>query len=456
MDNNNSFTLKNFSYQFFILVFIFLGFPHVLWGQAGNAQYIPILVNETKTVSSGVGSLMTGLEDYLALLNIRDGGINKIPLVFQKCPTQLQNEQAVQCFEKMKGRGAKGAPVFLPLTKSMNIALSEAALIEKIPLVTIGMGRSLARDGTVFPFEFPLITTDYSQITAQIKFIGIQEGSLGRLSGKTILNLHGRDAQAPEAVNLLDAMAKKYQFKIVHIGVKNPGNNQTKVWERIANSRIDWVLNRTEGLMCVVALKEANRINFPRNRMIGSWNCASEEDVTVVGGAAKGYITSNFHGVGIRFPVIQQIVVYMYQKGKPKFLQNTAHIGTVNYNRGVILGILVTQAIGIAQEKVGYGPVGGEEMAWALERLNLTKEKIKSLGAEGLISPIQTSFKNHEGRGEILMQQWDGYQWKRISGWISPLSEIVQKEMEKYLKEYTRISRIIPRTKPWPDPQKLY
>jgi branched-chain amino acid transport system substrate-binding protein len=94
--------------------------------------------------------------------------------------------------------------------------------------------------------------------------------------------------------------------------------------------KADWVINRNWGVSCTVPLKEAARLGFPSDRILGVWWCGSKEDVLPAGDAAKGYITANWHGVGKDFPLIQEIIdkVYGTMKGHIAFTR----VGSVYWN----------------------------------------------------------------------------------------------------------------------------
>jgi branched-chain amino acid transport system substrate-binding protein len=119
--------------------------------------------------------------------------------------------------------------------------------------------------------------------------------------------------------------------------------------------------------------------------------------------------------------------------------------GSVYYNRGVIHGIVTAEAIRLAHQKFGVAPIGGEQMQWALEHLNITPERIKEMGAEGLMFPLKTSCKDHEGGGAVRIQQWDGEKWVSVSDWIQPYSDLVRAEVEKSAAQYAKEKGITPR-----------
>ncbi len=88
------------------------------------------------------------------MINERDGGINGVKLVAEECETGYATDKGVECYERLKGKGPTGAAYFSPLSTGITFALTEKAPGDKIPLLTMGYGRSESRNGAVFPWNF--------------------------------------------------------------------------------------------------------------------------------------------------------------------------------------------------------------------------------------------------------------------------------------------------------------
>jgi branched-chain amino acid transport system substrate-binding protein len=102
--------------------------------------------------------------------------------------------------------------------------------------------------------------------------------------------------------------------------------------------------------------------------------------------------------------------------------------------------MLGVEAIRTAQKKFGNKPLTGEQIRWGFENLNLTAERIKELGFEGMLQPIKFSCADHEGDARVArVHQWDGKAWKVISDWYkaddSVLAPMVKETAQKYAKE---------------------
>jgi len=144
--------------------------------------------------------------------------------------------------------------------------------------------------------------------------------------------------------------------------------------------------------------------------------------------------------------VIQDIIKLVYAKGGGHGDVKAA--GDVLYNRGVINAIFDTEAIRTAQEHSGKKPLRGEEVQWGYEHLNITNERIKQLGAEGLMVPVQLSCGNHEGQGDVRIQQWDGAHWQFVSDWIRPNRTMLDEMYKDSALAYAKEKGITPRDCP--------
>lgn len=409
-------------------------------------QFIPFLTYRSGPFAAGGSGTASGGEDYLALLNLRDGGINGIKLVWEECDFGYNTDRGVECYERLKARGLKGAPVIQPWSTGVTYALIERSLKDKIPLVSIGYGRTDSTDGRVFPYVFPMITNYWNQSSAKLRYIAQLEGGEDKLEGMKIVNLHLKHPYGNETIPVWNKLAEKFGFEVTHIPVPWPGIDQKSLWLQIRQIQPKYVINRNWGVSCTVPLREAARIGFPREKIIGVWWCGSEEDVIPAGAAAKGYITAAFHAAGRDIPVIQEIFEVVY--GQMKGNISAARVGSVYYNRGVVTAIVVTEAIRLAHTKYGAGPIGGEEMQWALENLDITEARIKEIGAEGLMPPTKISCFDHEGGGSVRFQQWDGSKWNMITGWIPPYKELVREMIEASAAKYAKEKGITPRDCP--------
>ena len=416
-----------------VLVFSVISTAHA----QAKEQFFPMLVFRTGPYAAGGTGFFGGIEDYLELLNQRDGGIGGVKLTWEECETAYNPDRGVECYERLKNKGPTGATMMRSLSTGITYRLIERATADKIPVTSMGYGRTDASDGRFFPYIFPLVTNYWSQNTAKIKYIGMKEGGMEQLKGKKIANVHHDSSYGKETIRVLDKQAEMYGFQVKHYPVPHPGLDQKASWLDIARRfKPDWVILRGWGVMNPTALKEARRVGFPAKRIVGVWWSGAEEDVIPAGKAAVGYVAAGFHPSGRGFPVIQEILDKVYGVGKGNL--SPQRVGTIYHNRGVIAGILSAEALRLAQSKYGEKPLTGEQYRWGLENLSVSAERIKELGAEGLMSPIKLSCFDHEGGGAVKFQEWDGKQWKVVTDWIETDQSIVRPMIEASAANYAK------------------
>ncbi|MDQ5878036.1 MAG: branched-chain amino acid transport system substrate-binding protein [Pseudomonadota bacterium] len=409
-----------------------------------NEQFVGLPSYRVGPYAAGGSGIYGGWIDYMALVN-EQGGVNGVKLTWEECETEYNNARGVECYERMKKKGNSGNSVFQPLSTGITYAVLDKVAQDKIPMVTIGYGRTDASDGRVFPWVFPLLTNYWSQNTAKIKFIGAKEGGMDKLKGKKIANIYHDSAYGKETIALLDKQAAKYGFTVVHIPVSHPGNEQQSQWLKVRQEKPDWVILRGWGVMNPTAIKAAAKIGFPRDKIVGVWWSGAEEDTIPAGEAAKGFIAAGFNVGGTNYPVVKSIQDNVYKKNKGN-MEDKARIGSIYYNRGVVHGIITVEAIRTAQAKYGKGQVmNGEQMRWGFEHLNIDAKRLKELGAEGFMPDLKVSCLDHEGSGKVKFQQWDGKQWKVITDWIDADKELVRPMIEESAAKYAKEKNITPR-----------
>jgi branched-chain amino acid transport system substrate-binding protein len=409
--------------------------PNLAWAQ--NEQFIPGLVYRTGAYAPNGIPFADGVADYISLINARDGGINGVKIAFEECETGYATDRGVECYERLKGKGSTGAAYFSPLSTGITFALTEKAPGDKIPLITMGYGRSESRDGAVFTWNFPLLGTYWTAANVAVQHIAKELGGIDKLKGKKIALLYHDSPYGKEPIAALDVMAKKYGFEFLQIPVAAPGSEQKSQWLQIRQQRPDYVLLWGWGVMNSAAVTEAGNVNYPRDKMIGVWWSGAEPDVIPAGEKGAGYKALMLQHPAGKFAIHKDIEKFVSSQGKS--LSKPDDIGSVLYNRGLVNSMLGTEAIRTAMAKFGNKPMTGEQVRWGIEHLDLTADRIKQLGFEGMIGPIKVSCVDHEGARLSRVHQWDGKQWKIISDWYTAdddiLVPLVKTTAEKYAAE---------------------
>jgi branched-chain amino acid transport system substrate-binding protein len=198
--------------------------------------------------------------------------------------------------------------------------------------------------------------------------------------------------------------------------------------------------------MTRTALKEAAQVGVPREKIVGSLATCAEQEMAAAGEAATGFICAVLHGTGTHFPLIQEVLQYVYARGQGPGPEKD--VGTVFWMRGMLSGLLTAEAIRTAMRHFGHQPLTGAQVQWGLEHLTLTAASLKELGVEGLLPPLTLSCRNHEGGGGVKFQQWDGTQWTVLTDWIATDQTLVRPLVEASAAKYAQEKGITPQDCP--------
>ncbi len=408
---------------------------------AQNEQFFPMLVYRTGPYAPNGIPIANAARDYYALINARDGGINGVRVTTEECETKYNTKIGVECYEKMKNKGMTA--LINPYSTGITYQLIPKAPVDKIPILSMGYGRTAAADGRVFKWAFNFPTSYWSQASAFIRYVGKQEGGMKALKGKKIAHVYHNSAYGKEANPTLEVLSKKFGYDLKLLAVDHPGQEQKATWLQIRRYRPDWIFMSGWGVMNQVAIKEAAAINYPMDHFVGNWWSGTETDVVPAGDRAVGYKSATFHGPGANWKVHEDILKYVYNGDEARAKDN--NWGEVLYNRMLINAMFGVEAVRTAMGRYGNKAMTGEQVRWGLENLDLTAKRLKEVGMAGMTRPVKVSCADHETSGPVIFQQWDGQQWKMVSGWFKPIRDVVRPMIEKAAAAYAKENNITPR-----------
>ena len=404
-----------------------------------DEQFFPLLVYRTGPYAPNGVPFADGVSDYLTLLNERDGGINGVKITSEECETGYATDKGVECYERLKG---KGASYFSPLSTGITFALTEKAPGDKVSLLTLGYGRAESKDGSVFPWNFIAVGSYWTAADVAVQHIAHEMGGMDKIQGKKISLVYHDSPYGKEPIPALEALSKKHGFTFKAIPVTHPGVEQKSQWLAIRQDRPDYVLLWGWGVMNSTAIKEAAAVGYPREKMIGVWWSGAEPDVTPAGDQSKGYKALMLQHPAGKFKIHADLDKFLVSKGKSIAKDDYAQ---VLYNRGIINSMIGTEAIRVAMKKFGNKTMTGEQIRWGFENLNLTAERIAELGFEGMLQPMKFTCQDHQGADVARIQQWDGKEWKIISGYYKADLTLLDPMVKEAAAKYAAEKKITPR-----------
>jgi branched-chain amino acid transport system substrate-binding protein len=400
-----------------------------------KVQFFPSLTGRTGPVAPNATPFANGYADYMKLVNLR-GGINGVKTLVEECETAYATDRGVECYERLKGKHG-GATVFQPLSTGITFALTEKIPTDKIPMITSGYGRSDSADGGVFKWNFPLIGHYWVAGDTVLQHIAKKEGGWDKIKGKKIGVVYHDSPFGKELLPILQARAQMHGFELQLLPVPAPGVEQKAVWLQVRQSKPDFVVMQTWGVMTATAIKEAVATGYPREKMFGTWWSGAEPDLRDIGAAAKGYSAVMMqHGAEPEAAVVKEILAKVHDKGQgtgPK-----EEVGNVLYMRGVVGAMLATEGVRASQERFGKGKVMlGEQARWGYENLNLTQAKLDALGFKGVMRPVSTSCFDHMGSAWARVHTWDGAKFTWASDWLQADDQIIKPMVKQSAEKYS-------------------
>lgn len=399
-----------------------------------NEIFVPALVYRSGAYAPNGVPFANGFIDYLKLVNERDGGVGGVKISYEECETGYATDRGVECYERLKSK----KPVAInPLSTGITFALTDKAPGDKIPIFTTGYGRSESADGSVFMWNFPLMGTYWDAADILVQHVAKK----GSLKGKKIALVYHDSPYGKEPIPVLEEHARKHGFELMKLPVTHPGVEQKATWLQIRQQKPDYVFLWGWGVMNSTAIKEAISVGYPRLQMYGVWWSAAEPDVVPAEMAAKGYNGLALqHGSEKDAGVHKDLMKHVHDKGNGTGKKE--EVGNVLYNRGMISAMLVVEAIRTAQAKYGKKVMTGEQVRWGAENLNIDNARIKAIGFGGILQPIKTSCKDHEGARRARIQTWDGKQWSYTSDWYEADNKFLRPMVEAQAKKYASEKKI--------------
>ena len=179
--------------------------------------------------------------------------------------------------------------------------------------------------------------------------------------------------------------------------------------------------------------------------MFGVWWAGAEPDVKDVGDGAKGYSALNLQQSNGLTQVHQDILKHVHDKGQASGPRD--EVGTVLYNRGLLIQVLSVEAVRRAQERFGKGkPMTGEQVRWGFENLALDQKRLDALGVGALMKPLATSCADHQGSTWVRVHTWDGQKWAMSSEPYQADEQILKPMVKAAADRYVAEKKLARRT----------
>ena len=407
--------------------------------QDAKEQFFPLLAYRTGAYSPNGTPWANAKQDYIKMINARDGGINGVKITFEECETGYATDRGVECYERLKNKGPTGATLIDPQATGITFALTDKAPGDKIPLLTLGYGLAASQDGMAFKWNFPLLGSYWTAADILIQHIGKKEGGVDKLKGKKIALVYHDSPFGKEPIPLLEERAKMHGFELSKLPV-TASRRRAEVGMAAGSPA-------AAGLCPAVGL---GRDELDRAQGSAGHRLPARQDVrrlVVRRGARRQGHRRRRQGLQRADHAIRR----RPGQGPPGHHQARPRQGrgkrAARRDRHRALQPRPahpdagrSRRCARAQERFGKGkPMTGEQVRWGLENLSLDQKKLDALGFAGMMRPVSTSCADHMGSTWARVHTWDGKKWEYSSDWLEAdqqiLKPMVKAAADKYLAE---------------------
>jgi branched-chain amino acid transport system substrate-binding protein len=360
--------------------------------------------------------LCPGYHDYISLLNSK-GGIEGYKIRVMEIDNEYKVPPAMEAHERFKKEGAVLEGIYgTPQTAALAKKLEEDKILGTSP----GFGTAASADGKRYPYLFPIAASYWSQGAAAVAFAKKQLG--GDLKGKKIAYVFYDNPAGKEPLAILEDLAKSEGFELRTFAVPAPGVEMSaQVLDITGRFKPDYVIAHLFGRSPSVAIKELKGKGYPLSKVIGLVWASSEADIKAAGGfgAAEGYHTIQFAGVGDDFQVIKDINEMYKAQGKPVPKEQET---SVYYNRGVMIAAIHAEAARNAIKAKGGAKPTSEEVKKGME-------SIKGFTLGGMVPPMEITEADHEGGGWVQVWTVKGGKLVKDGEWFQAYRDVIKKHL---------------------------
>ena len=124
-------------------------------------------------------------------------------------------------------------------------------------------------------------------------YVGDAEGGFDKLKGKKIGLVYLDAPYGKEPIPLLAGARQGLRLRAQALsGAGAEMQNQSSLWLNVRRDRPDWIYLQGWGAMNPTAVKEAAKIDFPMDHLVGVWWAGSDDDARPAGAGGQGLLVA--------------------------------------------------------------------------------------------------------------------------------------------------------------------
>lgn len=349
--------------------------------------------------------LCDGIQAWIDYINNGAGGIKGRPFVASEIDFKYEVPLGVDGYKKMYSRD--NVQHFVPLGTPLVDALSPTSTNDQAVLWSPGFGLSEAADGTKFPYLFPGVATYNAQALAAMQYIADEWKAQGKTGNPKLVYLMYDNPAGRDPLSLILSEGPKLGLGITEgdvVPVPATTVDMTTIMTQVKDKNPDYVLSHLFGRPPALSLQAAEKVGFPREKMISLvWGIA-EEEIRVAGAGSEGYRGLQFAAHPNDNPEAYQLMeAYWKNSGKAP---NPKARESLHFARGMLIGNFAVETATRADD-----PNSGPSLKKAAESLN-------GYTANGLLAGTTITSQDHGGTRKVRVYQVKGGKLQQVRDWF--------------------------------------
>jgi len=312
--------------------------------------------------------------------------------------------RAVEGYKKFKSQGYLALVSYgTPITE----ALKTFANRDRISLLTPGFGLSDVEDATKFPYVFVGVAAYKAQVAAVYQYI---HGVWKERRAAKIVYLFLDNPAGHDPLDYVRELPKKLGIQLVgEVACPLPCAEISSQMLQIQRLDPDFVVSHLAGKAPALSVAEKAKLGLKATMISLVWGF-SEDEITVNGPAADGYMGVNFVVMPddlAKLPVHKDIVDMYRKRGKDA----PREMSSIYYVRGIMNAALLAEAARHALKATGGRPPTGEDFKKGME-------SIKDFTGEGTMAPTTITATNHAGSRKVRLYRVQGGKFALVKDWF--------------------------------------
>lgn len=374
---------------------------------SGKATGEPIKVGVLCDRSGAVAAINTylcdGMEDWWAYLNADQGGAKGRPIEYSEIDTKYEVPLGVDGYKKMTSR--ENIRMVIPLATPLVDALAPLSKEDKVVMWSPGFGLSNAADAKEFPYIFVGVATYKAQGMAAMQAIADEWKALGKTGNPKVTYVFYDNPAGRDPLDLIKGRSKELGIDIIDtVPVPATTVDMTTIMTQVKDKNPDYAITHLFGRTPALSLQAAEKIGFPRDKMISLvWGLA-EDEVKVAQQAAEGYRGLQFAAHPNDNPEAYKLLEGWWQSSGKQ--PNPKARESLHYARGMMMGGLMAEAA-----RLSDNPMDGDSLKKGIETM-------KDFTANGLLAGTTLSPEDHGGTRKVRMYQVKGGKLVQTKDWF--------------------------------------